>query len=205
MPKRLACPAILLAELPDSAAARLSLLLPPRSGTIPETWGGWPKLFVLWMPGNQLSGPLPAAIGRNPQMQYLYLHNNRLERPLAGWGVWSSLANLRDLFLDINRLSGPLDMPFSSWPKLAVRAAAACSQHAHCSRPSVLPLTGWRPSCRLPFCAHQELGLGDNQLTGDLTPAIAAMRGLPMKRLFLGPNNFSSVVRTRTRADRAGA
>ena len=143
-----------------------------------------PNLLDLDLSRNKLTGELDRGCdgcASRPRVRTLHLDNNDLTGvDLSGWGV----ADLEELYLGNNRLSGPLpDNWSSSLKNLKVLSAA---QNAELEG-SVLPAS-WFASDGM--IALENIDMTGCKLAGSLPAGAGNLGELSLRTIMLGANNF---------------
>lgn len=186
-------------------------------GSIPDSFGSLVNLTQLAANDNRLAGPIPSSLARCTKLQLFWVQDNNLTAPAGGWAPWGGMSGLEFFNLLHNPIGGTLDaFPWRNWTSLKVLkqphqcAEAATILHAtvHLSinllwcwclqdvRLATSRLTGTVPPEIAAAAKLETLELQENELTGDLTPAIRAWSSSlkALTWLNLGENKFDSVV-----------
>ncbi|KAL5230115.1 hypothetical protein ABZP36_028891 [Zizania latifolia] len=203
----LALPAAELSgRLPRSALLRLdallSLLLPSNnlSGPLPDALP--PRVRVLDLSANTLSGYLPAVLASCQSLVSLNLSRNRLSGPVPD-GIWS-LPSLRSLDLSGNQLSGSVPGGFPRSSSLRVldlsRNLLEGDIPADVGEAGMLKsldigqnlFTGGLPESLRGLSGLSSLGASGNALAGELPAWIGEIAAL--ERLDLSGNRFVGAI-----------
>ncbi|WIA23592.1 hypothetical protein OEZ85_000303 [Tetradesmus obliquus] len=152
------------------------------SGPLWDDWWSLPRLQVIRLDNNALTGTLPAAwsnFGSN--LRVLTLWHNSLTGSLPP--SWSALTSLNHLDLSFNALIGTLPAAWSSLGSSSSSSSGSSSSSSSAGGLQQLwldvnQLTGTLPASWGGFGALEVLFLSENKLTGTLPEAWADMRQL---------------------------
>jgi Leucine-rich repeat (LRR) protein/pimeloyl-ACP methyl ester carboxylesterase len=134
------------------------------SGAIPTQLGDFPDLLGLYLAGNQLNGSIPTQLGNLSKLLDLNLANNQLSSSIpAQFGNLPSLTHLR---LNNNQLSGSIPTQLGNRTGL-VTLNLCCNQ-----------LSGNIPTQLGNLTSLVELTLSGNQLTGGIPPQLGNLTKL---------------------------
>ena len=143
-----------------------------------DTDGSGRVVHVLWLVGNDLSGPIPPELGSLANLTRLTLEENALSGPIPP--ELGSLANLTTLGLWGNQLSGPIPPELGS---LANLTRLTLEQNA---------LSGPIPPELGNLTDLNELWLARNDLSGPIPPELGSLANLTT--LGLGSNRLSGPI-----------
>jgi Leucine-rich repeat (LRR) protein len=169
------------------------------TGPFPDI-SNWPKIRMLQMSQNKLSGSLPANLGQFTQLTNLSIDNNQFSGPLPS--SMSALTNMLIFNCYKNSFTGALP-DVSGWTRLQ-QFTATYNQFTG-TLPSFSPqaplaslslgnnrFTGTIPSAYTQYAGLVLLVLESNRLTGQIPPDIGNLRNLT--GLYLGGNQLTGSI-----------
>ena len=134
-------------------------------GSIPPVLEDLVNLEVLYLWGNQLTGPVPAWLGSMTGLRRLHLGSNAFSSgPIPG--ALASLVNLEQLYLYENNLTGPIPAWLGNLVQLEWLALSNNS------------LSGEIPPVLTNLRRLERLYLSGNRLTGPIPPGLAGLANL---------------------------
>ena len=147
-----------------------------------EWWGvsvdGEGRVSVLWLGGNNLTGPIPAELSGLDNLKQLYLSDNNLFGPIPP--ELGSLAKLTWLWLSVNELTGLIPPELGNLSNL---------KHLNLFNND---LSGTIPPELGDLENLRDLSLDTNNLTGPIPPELGNL--VSLEQLFIGDNPLTGSI-----------
>ncbi|PON80742.1 LRR domain containing protein [Parasponia andersonii] len=165
-------------------------------GHIPSSLANLTQLVQLWLYSNQLSGPIPFSLSKLQNLELLTVENNNLSGNV-NFDMFLGLKNLRTLSLSDNNLSVIIKPGINdTLPQFKLLLLSNCNLRKfpeflrHQERIDSLDLLGNNIGGRIPewmFNKSREtfflLYLSENDLIGEVPPAICNLRSLALLKM----------------------